>query len=527
MPSLFAMVRRTLRVGASCSFIKSIVPMKKSFLAFPLAALFAACGPQAAEDPDHGHDLGPGADHHGGEELEPLAYTVYTDSTELFVEFKPLIVGQESRFAAHFTRTGALYTAITRGTASVALHSIGSPMVVIADAPSSPGIFRMAITPKQEGGCKLIFILNAGGRTDTLEVDGLTVYPDAHEAIHGERPQDPPGDITYLKEQAWKIPFALEQVARGAFAASVRVGAEVEPAISGEQVLSARSTGVVHLLGNAPLEGMSVKSGQTLFTLSSQGIAQGNAGTMMRQARNDHERAKADLERVETLYKDKLATQQELLRARNDLANAEAVLDHTASAQDITANMDGYVRSLHVREGQFVEAGTVLATLARNTRLSIHADVPVQAFARLGGVTSARIRAQDGRVYTLEQLNGRVLSVGQSADRLYVPVRLEVDGSRDLLPGSVVEVWLVSPTTKDALSIPLSAVLEQEGRDYCYVQTAGETMDKRTITLGANDGLRVEVREGLLPGERVVSIGAMDVKLATASGAIPAHGHEH
>ena len=77
------------------------------------------------------------------------------------------------------------------------------------------------------------------------------------------------------------------------------------------------------------------------------------------------------------------------------------------------------------------------------------------------------------------------------------------------------------------MTIPLSTVLEQEGRSYCYVQTAGETMDKRTITLGANDGLRAEVREGLAPGERVVSIGAMDVKLATAGGALPAHGHEH
>ena len=39
-------------------------------------------------------------------ELEPLAYTLYTQNTELFVEFKPLVVGQTSRFAAHFTVLG-------------------------------------------------------------------------------------------------------------------------------------------------------------------------------------------------------------------------------------------------------------------------------------------------------------------------------------------------------------------------------------------------------------------------------------
>ena len=38
--------------------------------------------------------------------LEPLAYTLYTENSELFVEFKPLIVGETSKFAAHFTILG-------------------------------------------------------------------------------------------------------------------------------------------------------------------------------------------------------------------------------------------------------------------------------------------------------------------------------------------------------------------------------------------------------------------------------------
>ena len=38
--------------------------------------------------------------------LEPLAYTLYTENSELFVEFKPLVVGDTSKFAAHFTVLG-------------------------------------------------------------------------------------------------------------------------------------------------------------------------------------------------------------------------------------------------------------------------------------------------------------------------------------------------------------------------------------------------------------------------------------
>lgn len=498
--------------------------MKKYFLAFTIPALLAACG----DHPDNpqGNNVAQEDGHDHGE-IESLTYTTYTDSIELFVEFKPLVVGEESRFAAHFTRMGKLFTPIAQGAVSASLQVIGTPIVARADAPSSPGIFRLALTPKQEGSARLVFTLHSGSLTDTLVVDGLTVHAAAHDAAHAEHPEEPAGDITYLKEQAWKIPFALERVQPRPFAGSVRVGAEVEPATSGEQVLAARSAGVVHLLGNAPLEGMAVKNGQALFNLSSQGITGENPGASVQQARNDFERAKADRDRIEGLYNEKLVTQAEVLAARNTFANAQARLEQSSGAQTISAGIDGYVRTLQVREGQFVQAGTVLATVARNTRLSIHADVPVQAFAKLGGVNSARIKAQDGTVYTLEELDGKVLSVGQAADGLYVPVRLDVAGAPSLLPGSVVEVWLLSQKTGDSITVPLSAVLEQEGRSYCYVQTAGETMDKRTITLGSNDGLRVEVLDGLRSGERVVAIGAMDVKLATAGGALPAHGHEH
>ncbi|MBK6626009.1 MAG: efflux RND transporter periplasmic adaptor subunit [Flavobacteriales bacterium] len=499
--------------------------MRKSIPFVLVAALLHACHDHPHPDQgEHGHDHAAGADHHV--ELEPLAYTLYSDSIELFVEFKPLVVGQESRFAAHFTHLRSVHVPLTQGSASVAMKGIGAPQVITADAPSSPGIFRMAVTPAQEGSCSLTFIVNVGNLHDTLTIGGLRVYSNEHEAQHAEQPEDPPGDITYLKEQAWKIPFALARVDKSPFAMAVRVGAEVEPAIAGEEVITARSAGVVHLFGDAPLEGMAVTKGRTLFTLSSQGVI-GGSGTAMQQARNEFERAKADLERTEALYKDKLVTQEEVLRVRNVYANAEVMLQQSGSAQNVSAGINGYVRSLHVKEGQFVQPGDVLARIATNERLSIHADVPLRSFADLGSVEDARIRLPNGEVRTLEELNGRVQSVGRAADGLYVPVRLEVNGVPGLLPGAMVDVWLLSPKKVDALTIPLSALLEQEGRNYCYVQSAGETMDKRMLTLGGNDGLRAEVRSGLRPGERVVSIGALDVKLATASGAMPAHGHEH
>ena len=53
------------------------------------------------------------------EELQALSYTIYTDKSELFVEFKPLVVGQTSKFAAHLTKLGENFLPYTEGTVTV------------------------------------------------------------------------------------------------------------------------------------------------------------------------------------------------------------------------------------------------------------------------------------------------------------------------------------------------------------------------------------------------------------------------
>jgi membrane fusion protein, heavy metal efflux system len=60
-----------------------------------------------------------------------------------------------------------------------------------------------------------------------------------------------------------------------------------------------------------------------------------------------------------------------------------------------------------------------------------------------------------------------------------------------------------------------------------YVQTGGESFQKREVKLGAADGINVQLLSGVEEGERVVTKGAYQIKLSQASGTMPAHGHEH
>src|SRR5688572_9496603 len=73
--------------------------MKKiPLLILSLFLVLSGCNKQSKED---AHTHGEGGHEHG---LEPVSYTLYSDKSELFVEFKPLVVGQVSKFATHLTK---------------------------------------------------------------------------------------------------------------------------------------------------------------------------------------------------------------------------------------------------------------------------------------------------------------------------------------------------------------------------------------------------------------------------------------
>ena len=86
-------------------------------MAFILFVILSSCN----------HDNGTETHTHGDEthaphdpELEPLSFTKWTNKSELFVEFPPLIVGHQSRFAAHFSDMVS-FKAINKGKVVVRL----------------------------------------------------------------------------------------------------------------------------------------------------------------------------------------------------------------------------------------------------------------------------------------------------------------------------------------------------------------------------------------------------------------------
>ena len=85
---------------------------------------------------------------------------------------------------------------------------------------------------------------------------------------------------------------------------------------------------------------------------------------------------------------------------------------------------------------------------------------------------------------------------------------------------------LLGRQRRDVVTVPLSARTEQQGLFYVYEQLGADCYRRIQVWRGADDGERVEILRGLSGGERIVTKGAINVKMASASGAIP-HGHSH
>ena len=79
----------------------------------------------------------------------------------------------------------------------------------------------------------------------------------------------------------------------------------------------------------------------------------------------------------------------------------------------------------------------------------------------------------------------------------------------------------------ERLTIPASAILNESGQDVVYVQIAGETFQRRPVTVLSRSGDLVAIEGQLKAGERVVSQGASAVRAAAATPGAFGHGHAH
>ena len=199
---------------------------------------------------------------------EPLTLSVthWTDATELFMEYPPLVTGHSARFAVHVT-TLKDFKALSAGRASAefAPERGGAPTVFAATEPLRPGAFRVEGVPPAAGTYRWAILVDGPGVKDRHDLGTVTVFADEAAAIADaeKRQADDPSAFAYLKEQQWTNEFATAHVREAELRTSIRVPAAIEPLTGGEAVVGAPAAG--RFTANAlPSLGATVQAGQTL-----------------------------------------------------------------------------------------------------------------------------------------------------------------------------------------------------------------------------------------------------------------------
>jgi RND family efflux transporter MFP subunit len=445
------------------------------------------------------------------------------------------VVNQISRFAAHFTYMDN-FKPLQEGKAIIHLLD-GNEKIVTngSPEPSSPGIFRLSLNPPKEGVYDVQFILVKENFQDTILLSDIEVYANQEEAKAANPPQPEGDEISYLKEQAWKVEFAIEQVQRKSIHDVIRTSGEIQPVKGEEKIIAAKSSGIVFFRNKNLQEGKEVRSGEGLFSINSKGLVNANLEEKFQKTKARVEQTKADFERAENLVAQQIIGQKEYEKRKADFAIAEAEFQtltnsYNTGGQSVTASMTGIVKELMVSDGQFVEEGTPLIKITNNRRLLLQAEVSQKYLPVLATIQSANFKTPyQEAVQSLEDYNGKVVSYGKLIEQgqNFVPVLFELDNVRNLIAGSFVDLFLLTKPISDALVIPKSALMQDYSSNYVYVQTGGESFEKREVKLGIDDGVNIQVLSGVEAEEWVVTKGAYQIKMASMSSTIPAHGHSH
>ena len=342
------------------------------------------------------------------------------------------------------------------------------------------------------------------GHSATKECEGHNHGSEASESEHSD-------EIILPKAKAEAAGVKVSTIEPGTFEQVIKTSGQVLAAQGDESVAVATVAGVVSFHGKVT-EGMSVGKGSTLLTISSSNIADGDP---VQRARIAYEISKKEYERMKALVKNKIVSDKDFAQAEQNYENARISYEalakgNTKGGQAISSPIGGYVKNILVKEGDYVSIGQPLVSVTQNRRLFLRAEVSEKYYPYLRTIGSANFKTPyDNKVYALKELSGRLLSFGKSAgdNSFYVPVTFEFDNKGDIIPGSFVEVYLLSTPMENAISLPRTALTEEQGLFFVYLQLDEEGYKKQEVTLGADmtviPVLRSRIRLLKIPKKRL------------------------
>jgi cobalt-zinc-cadmium efflux system membrane fusion protein len=226
----------------------------------------------------------------------------------------------------------------------------------------------------------------------------------------------------------------------------------------------------------------------------------------LKQAENDQIKARAEFRRAK----------ERLLSLKVPAAELEKPLaeQRIISRFEMKSPLTGTVVERTVTPGQSVggDPTQVLFTVADLDKLQVVADVYERdlALVKVGQVAKVTVEAYPGVVFP-----AAIAAVGDIVDPVTRTIKVRAwvtNVEHKLKPEMFARLHIQVSEETSFLTIPKEAVLEADGKQFVYVVEAGGRYVKREVKVATVSTDQVRVLEGLKPGERIVTKGAVLIK---------------
>lgn len=271
--------------------------------------------------------------------------------------------------------------------------------------------------------------------------------------------------------------------------------------------VAADAAGRVEWIG--PKEGQAVKEGDLIAKID---VAALKAGL---------DRAEAALKLAEDLYQRRyklfeknIINQEELDKSATERTLAQANFRQMQIEYErgfLKAPLTGRVNHLFVDEGEFVDKGKPFVDLVNVDRIKINVNVPELdvRYLQVGQKTMVRVDAFPDR-----ELPGVIDFVAYKADPATktFSVKVIVDNlNHEVRPGMIARVAFLRRVIPDALVAPIFAIVDKGGERILFVEKDG-VVQARTISIGSIEGDKIQITNGLQPGDHLIVVGQKEVE---------------
>jgi len=385
------------------------------------------------------------------------------------------------------------------------------------------------------------------GKNEAPEAGKKEVTADHKESGHDENEKKEEHGVVTLSQDIQKSsgievrPVALEAAsvpysATAAIEMNMDRAAKINPRVTGKAVKIIAS------------QGDRVKAGQVLAYIDSVELDQ--IWSDYRKAQGKVELARKSREREETLFQKKISPEKDVLKARQELQEAEAdiylarerfrlagvdVTQFTAAQGNgshplipIASPVSGVVIEKAVTQGEVVNPEKILFMVADLATLWVVIDVYEKDMSRLkvGSSVKVSVTALPGKTF-----KGKISYVSAIVDEKTrtEKARVTIDNASGLLkPGmfAVVIAETTSGGTERLIAVPEEAVQIEGALRYVFVQISPDKFKRRDVETGRTLGKNLEITAGLKEGEAIAVRGGFTLKSELKKGELEGDAHE-